>query len=196
LQRYVHRPQTLPLRRANFQLHLWLGVIVSLYMAMIGLTGSLLVFRHEFDILRIPKSWRETRTTSPTDAATVIARLNAAYPGVKLVSLTAPTASNPMFVATLRSRRRTTVACDPATGEVLGPMPPPAAWLTFVHELHATLLLRGSSGRMWNGIGAACLLLLAATGLVNWWPGVRNWRRALKVDFRFGWRRINFDLHS
>jgi uncharacterized iron-regulated membrane protein len=38
--------------------------------------------------------------------------------------------------------------------------------------------------------------LLAATGLVNWWPGVGNWRRALKVDFRRGWRRINFDLHS
>ena len=39
------------------------------------------------------------------------------------------------------------------------------------------------------------LLLLAVTGLVNWWPGVGHWRRALKVDFRFGWRRINFDLH-
>ena len=50
-------------------------------------------------------------------------------------------------------------------------------------------------GRVWNGVGAAFLLLLVATGIVNWWPGVRNWRRALRVDFRFGWRRINFDLH-
>ncbi len=48
---------------------------------------------------------------------------------------------------------------------------------------------------MWNGVGAAFLLLLAMTGLVNWWPGVRSWTRALKVNFRFGWRRINFDLH-
>jgi uncharacterized iron-regulated membrane protein len=30
---------------------------------------------------------------------------------------------------------------------------------------------------------------------VNWWPGVGTWRRALKVDFRLGWRRINYDLH-
>lgn len=48
---------------------------------------------------------------------------------------------------------------------------------------------------MWNGVGAAFLLLLNATGMVIWWPGIRNWRRALKVDFERGWRRINFDLH-
>jgi uncharacterized iron-regulated membrane protein len=37
--------------------------------------------------------------------------------------------------------------------------------------------------------------LLNATGMVIWWPGIRNWKRALKVDFERGWRRINFDLH-
>jgi uncharacterized iron-regulated membrane protein len=179
----------------NFQLHLWLGVVVSLYMMTIGITGSLLVFRQEFDAHRLPKRWLESRTTSPTNAATVIAHINAAYPDVKVVSLTAPTSLNPTFVATLLARGRMTIACDPATGEVLGPMPRPAAWLNFVGRLHATLLIRGR-GRMWNGVGAACLLFLAATGLVNWWPGVRNWRRALKVDLRLGWRRINFDLHS
>jgi uncharacterized iron-regulated membrane protein len=31
--------------------------------------------------------------------------------------------------------------------------------------------------------------------MVIWWPGIRNWKRALKVDFRRNWRRINFDLH-
>ena len=48
---------------------------------------------------------------------------------------------------------------------------------------------------MLNGVGAAFLLLLNATGMVIWWPGIRNWKRALKVDFERNWRRINFDLH-
>ena len=48
---------------------------------------------------------------------------------------------------------------------------------------------------MWNGVGAAFLLLLNATGMVIWWPGIRNWKRALTVDFARNWRRINFDLH-
>jgi uncharacterized iron-regulated membrane protein len=51
------------------------------------------------------------------------------------------------------------------------------------------------AGRVLNGVGAACLLILNATGMVIWWPGIRNWKRALKVDFERGWRRINFDLH-
>jgi len=62
-------------------------------------------------------------------------------------------------------------------------------------DLHATLLIH-STGRLWNATGAAFLLLLNATGLVIWWPGIRNWKRALKVDPRRTWRRINFDLHS
>ncbi len=163
-------------------------------MAIMGVTGSVLVFRQELDARRLPVHWQELRTSSPTNASTVIERINALYPTMRIVSLAAPNAFNPTFVATLAGRGRLTIACDPATGTVLGPMPPPAAWLVVVRQLHETLLI-GGTGRVWIGVGAAFLLLLAATGLVNWWPGVGNWRRALKVDFRFGWRRINFDLH-
>ena len=171
-----------------------MGLIVALYMAIIGITGSVLVFRQELDALTLPRNWRELRTTSPANGGIVIARLKAAYPDLRILSLMAPTSFNPTFSATLLGRGRMSVACDPATGEVLGPVPRPAAWLTFVRRVHETLLIRGT-GRVWNGGGAAFLLLLAATGLVNWWPGVRNWRGALKVNLRFNWRRINFDLH-
>jgi uncharacterized iron-regulated membrane protein len=49
---------------------------------------------------------------------------------------------------------------------------------------------------MWNGVGAVFLLLVNLTGIVIRWPGIRNWKRAFKVDFARSWRRINFDLHS
>jgi uncharacterized iron-regulated membrane protein len=193
-QRYFRQPRTFLLRKFVFQLHLWVGVVVALYMAIIGITGSVLVFRQELASLDLPESWRERRTDSPAGAGTVLAHLEAVYPNVRIVSLTAPTSFNPLFVATLGGAQRISVVCDPVTGEVLGPLPRPAAWLAFVRRLHETLLIRGS-GRVWNGVGAAFLLMLAATGLVNWWPGVATWRRALIVDFRRGWRRINFDLH-
>ena len=171
-----------------------MGIILGLYLSVMGVTGSLLVFRPELDALRLPAEWRELRTSSPVDAGAVVARLRAAFPGTRIVSLSAPTAVNPTFVATLTGRTRVVVASDPQTGDVLGRMPPGTPWLAFVLRLHETLLIRGT-GRVWNGVGAAFLLLLAATGLVNWWPGVRTWTRALKVNLRFGWRRINFDLH-
>jgi uncharacterized iron-regulated membrane protein len=88
------------------------------------------------------------------------------------------------------------VASSPTDGRVLGVFPRRRTWLDVVQELHESLLLRRRDhGRMLNGVGGAFLLLLNATGLVIWWPGIRNWKRALMVDFQRGWRRINFDLH-
>jgi uncharacterized iron-regulated membrane protein len=47
LSRWVHQPQRLWLRRAFFQVHLWTGISLGLYVLMISLTGSVLVYRNE-----------------------------------------------------------------------------------------------------------------------------------------------------
>ncbi len=39
-------------------------------------------------------------------------------------------------------------------------------------------------------------MLLNITGMVIWWPGIKSWKRALKIDFRRTWRRVNYDLHN
>ena len=36
---------------------------------------------------------------------------------------------------------------------------------------------------------------MALSGMVLWWPGVRAWRRALKINWRARWAGLNFDLH-
>jgi len=67
--------------------------------------------------------------------------------------------------------------------------------LEWVYDLHENLFAR-RTGRVINGFCAAALLLLTITGLVNWWPGVKHVARALKIDFRRRWKRVNFDIHS
>jgi uncharacterized iron-regulated membrane protein len=197
LQRYFHRPQQVLFRRVNFQVHLWIGIILTLYMIMIGVTGSVLVFRPELERLFGLKPWQQFRTNGPiADIATVVENLRAAYPRAHIVSVDAPGENDATFVAVLQGRGQVKVACDPKQGKVLGPFPRGRNWLDVVQELHETLLVpQRGRGRMWNGVGAAFLLLLNATGMAIWWPGIRNWRRALKVDLARGWRRINFDLH-
>lgn len=194
---FLHRPQQVPLRRLNFQVHLWIGIILTLYMIAIGVTGSILVFRPELERLCGLKPWQGIRANGPmADIATVVANLKAAYPRSHIVSVDTPAVDDATFVAVLQGRGRIKVACDPKEGKVLGEFPRGRNWLDVVQELHETLLVeRRGLGRMWNGVGAAFLLLLNATGMVIWWPGIRNWKRALKVDFERGWRRINFDLH-
>ena len=197
LQRYYRRPQQLGARRLNFQVHLWAGIILTLYLVVIGITGSILVFRPELEQLSGLKPWQGIRVKEPlADITTVVENLRAAYPRYRIVSVDVPTENDATFVAVLQERSRIKVACGPADGKVLGEFPRGRNWLDVVQELHETLLVQQRGrGRMLNGIGAAFLLLLNATGMVIWWPGIRNWKRALKVDFRRNWRRINFDLH-
>lgn len=68
----------------------------------------------------------------------------------------------------------------------------PIEWLV---SLHSSLLL-GSTGRLVNGVGASCLILLCLTGAVIWWPGMKHWRRSLTVNVGANFARINWDFHS
>jgi uncharacterized iron-regulated membrane protein len=54
-QRWLHHPQTSVLRRALFQIHLWVGLAMGLYIVMISLTGSAVVFRRELSRWLLPR---------------------------------------------------------------------------------------------------------------------------------------------
>ena len=198
LERYYRRPQQVALRRLNFQVHLWAGIIVTLYLIVIGVTGSLLVFRPEIERFGGLKPWQGMSMRAPVaDLAAVVENLKTAYPVGRIVSVDAPGPEEATFVGVVQTPGgRVKVACGAADGRVLGEFPQKRDWLDVARELHETLLIHpGSRGRMWNGVGAAAMLLLNVTGMVIWWPGIRNWKRALKVDVARNWRRINFDLH-
>src|SRR5580704_10026698 len=46
LEQFARRPQGLWLRRAIFQVHLWVGIAVGLYVVAISVSGSALFFRN------------------------------------------------------------------------------------------------------------------------------------------------------
>jgi uncharacterized iron-regulated membrane protein len=68
----------------------------------------------------------------------------------------------------------------------------PIEWLVKAHDN----LLAGSPGRFVNGIGGGCLAALCLTGAVIWWPGIKNWRRSIMVQWRAHFGRVCWDLHS
>jgi uncharacterized iron-regulated membrane protein len=45
--KWIRDPQSLWLRKAVFQIHLWIGIAIALYVIVICLTGSILVYRNE-----------------------------------------------------------------------------------------------------------------------------------------------------
>ena len=48
-QGWLRQPQRVWLRRASFQIHLWIGLAIGLYIVMLSITGSALVYRNELD---------------------------------------------------------------------------------------------------------------------------------------------------
>jgi len=49
-QRWVYLPQSVPVRKVLFQIHLWLGIIIGLYICMISMTGSAAVFYRDLAV--------------------------------------------------------------------------------------------------------------------------------------------------
>ena len=83
-QRWVRQPQRVWLRRALFQIHLWTGLILGLYVVMLSVTGSALVYRNELD--RFFATPRPTFVPNATRLTTeeLQARAEREYPGWKV----------------------------------------------------------------------------------------------------------------
>lgn len=197
-QRWMRQPQRVWLRRAMFQIHLWIGLAIGLYIVMLSLSGSVLVYRDELDrYLRTPRPQfergREVMTTEQMRE-----RVSAAYPGWTIDSISDRVSRrNPTIEARLtRGGVNEDVLFNPYTGAVLGPSQTEGEkFILWLARLHDELLF-DREGRWWNGFFSAVFTLLVLTGFVVWWPGVSRWKRSLGVKVASGWKRFNWDLHS
>lgn len=192
---FIQKPQSVWLRRAVFQIHLWVGIIAGLYVFIVCVTGAALVFRIDMQRAAFPRLFTPSRSAAPAHPADILGSLKQAFPNDRISGIDAPSTTRPTYLAyVMRGDRFLTLLLDPVTGRVLGELPERSIVRT-VQDLHFDLL-GGRTGRLVNGIGAIGLLLMAITGIVIWWPGIAAWRRAFLVDFRRSWRRITFDLHG
>ncbi len=68
-QRWMRQPQRVWLRRALFQIHLWTGLALGLYVVVLSITGSALVYRADLDLyFRTPRpEFVRDATRVPTD---------------------------------------------------------------------------------------------------------------------------------
>lgn len=197
-QQWVHRPQSFWLRKILFQIHLWVGIGVGLYVAVISISGSALVYRLELgrkELRRMVTVASAGRSRMDREAIEQIARR--AYPTYQVLSVVEPAKPDqPDAVVMEGHHGRIEHLFDPYTGTDLGDprsrLDRVLGWLADLHDN----LLSGLTGRTLNGIGAFLITLLSVTGAVIWWPGVKNWRRSLTINRRARFARLNWDLHS
>jgi uncharacterized iron-regulated membrane protein len=192
---FWRRPQRSPARRALFQVHLWTGIAVGLYVLLISLSGAALVFRIDLQRALHPDLLQPRSAGAPSAPAAILDNLAAAFPAYRIAGIDAPTTSRATWLAYVsRDKEFLTVLLDPVDAGVLGILPEKSFART-LQNLHFDLLA-GNTGRVANGIGALLLLVLCVTGAVIWWQGVERWRRGLKANFAASGLRLNWELHG
>jgi hypothetical protein len=187
-RRWLREPQTLLLRRALFQVHLWTGVAVGLYVAMISLTGSILVYRNELYRAFSP----EPRLVQDPGVALPLDDLEQAvkrtFPDARVVVVEpGPTPNHAVDVTLERDGGRTRRLVHPATGADLGPTLPLCG-----EHLMLDLVTCSTTAAAASTVSGDC-----AADAVHQQPDHLCGATVAACD-RHGlsWKRLNWSLHS
>lgn len=184
------------LRRVLFFCHLWIGLLLGLYFVLMGLTGSVLAFRHPIDAALNPKLLKVTPGPLRASLDEIVATAEKAYPkspATRVEFFEDPERSVVVMMAGSPIR---TVMVDPYTNQALGIRDPDGSFVGWIYALHRNLLLK-NPGHTWNAYAALVVTWLLITGLWLWWPKTRGQlRMRLKVSKGASLKRRMHDLHN
>jgi uncharacterized iron-regulated membrane protein len=196
-QQWVQRPQNMWFRRALFQVHLWTGIGIGIYILLISVSGSAIVFRRQLENKIAKKVAPLNASGSRLSEDAMMQRGEQDYKGYKVTDVFASTrADRPSTLILVRGKKRIVRLYNPYTGSDLGdPESPAESFLGGLIDFHDNLLA-GKYGRFANGIGSILVGLVAITGLVVWWPGKLNWQRGLTISWKSNFQLFNWTSHS
>lgn len=182
------------LRRISSWIHLYGGLVLGGVLILISISGSVLMFKDTIDQWLRP----DLRVVEPAgDRASMdrmLAAVREAHPKATPWIADLPSESTEPLVVRL-GPEAPSVYVDPYRAEVLGSRAPDEGVVNTLSALHVDLLA-GTSGHVLVGVSGLLLVLLTATGLVLWWPRrLKALGQALRIAWRHGALRFNYDLH-
>src|SRR6266853_3002823 len=173
-QQWLRQPQTVWLRKALFQIHLWSGIGIGIYVVLISISGSILVYRNELFKAFTAKPIIVEASGPRMNADELKAAAVKAYPDYDVSQYfekkKVPREAVEMWLEQKVGSGKVQRLFNPFTGADLGNSVPNGirlmSWMT---ELHLNLLT-GDTGRYVNAVGAVLWTALGLTGCIVWWP--------------------------
>ena len=89
-QRWVQRPQSLAVRKAILQVHLWVGIGVGLYILLISISGSAIVYRREIVSKNSRRAVVVATSSLRMDLEELKQNVKRAYPAYEVYSVYEP----------------------------------------------------------------------------------------------------------
>ncbi|HEX4635487.1 MAG TPA: PepSY-associated TM helix domain-containing protein, partial [Rhizomicrobium sp.] len=209
------------IRHSLFTVHMWIGLVLGVLLAALGLSGSLLVYDETISDWSAPPPHATTAgqplplsmiagiaRDAVTEQGLMVGAMQIIVPQKKADVLVirlngvSPMGAQPMQGGAApeggrRARPRPLqMYIDPVSGEVLGTRAfAQVPLLTFAHQLHGNFLM-GREGRRFVGWLGVAMCLLGVSGLVLWWPKRGQWKYAFKVRGTATGLRFHRELHA
>lgn len=181
------------LRVALLKVHLWVGMAAALFLFALGLSGALLPFEDIIDPALNARAWYVKPQGTPLKLTQITQALSQAFPQSTVKELVLPKKPDETvkIVALQSNGRDVVIGVNPYTGEIVGRrIDQQFRPMLVIRQFHTHLLIPRRSGHMIPTIAACCVLGLAITGIVLWWP-----RKIFKL--RGGpSHKVVFDLHQ
>ena len=191
------------LRRLVLALHLHLGLWLGVLFALLGITGSALVFYLEIDrainpAMKVVSAQMPSQSVDAIYAAlkkTQPERMGAWRIEMPLTDATPIMARYYEPIETAGSKfAPLMLSLDPNTLAVTSERFWGQYAMTWVYDLHYTLLL-DETGHNLVGVLGLLFLVSLLTGLYLWWPSAKRWPRAALPLVRSGNVLRTYDIH-
>jgi uncharacterized iron-regulated membrane protein len=192
------------LRKVWWKCHAYLGLFGGGIFALMGLSGSLLVFYKSIDECLNPMELRSNGAGLLRPLNEIVsAAQEAGPPGSVLDAIDWPSHRHGVYTVwhraqdtTADSTRWIQATIDPYSGDVLSKN---REWgryaVSFIYELHQSLLI-DTAGETILGVVAIFLLVSIGTGLYLWWPRPGRLRHAFTVVRTGSVIRRHYDWHK
>lgn len=174
--------------------HTWTGIVAGVFLAVLALTGSVIVFRGEIERSALPIGAPAGNPAHRVDLDAAAREIGRFRPGSHIHRIHLPAGPGDPYIFQIESSEKGTerIASDASSGRILGTVQ--SGWVDWVVDLHRNILA-GKPGRATVGAFGVVLFVLSASGLLIWLTGARNWRAWSSAPRQGSTRRFHFELH-
>jgi uncharacterized iron-regulated membrane protein len=186
-------------KKAIGKIHLWLGLSSGLVVLFLGITGCMLAFQREIEVLTMPYQFVESREGNFLPPSQIYKIATEALPGKHAHSVTygAPNKAATVVYYHEDPEYYYMAYIDPYTGKLLKLKNMDDDFFRIIINGHFYLWLPHDIGRPIVASATLIFVVMMITGIILWWPknkAARKQRFSVKWDAR--WRRVNYDLHN
>lgn len=176
--------------------HLWLGLLSSIIVFVMCLTGCMYAFKNQISDLYNRDKVYITAGTAAKNPDHIQAEL--LREGKELTSLLIPENKSRSYVISYREGQLDKSAYyNQYTGKILGQADTGANhFFEVVLDIHRNLMM-GNAGRQIVGASVLMFCILLISGLILWLPKkLKFLKQGLTVMFKAKFQRVNYDLHN